>query len=130
MNNLFPHPSWHPAPALQRYIALKTIAERILEQFDGDQFGDFKGTLLGLLSAYNYELRILQAATRLMSGDAFQTLRSLYRRKAGRVAATPAPVDGAAAARRADQAGDRQPDSGTASTSAAALASSSAGASS
>ena len=71
-----------------RYIALKTIAERIMEQFDGDQFGDFKGTLLGLLSAYNYELRILEAATRLMSGDAYQTLHSLYRRKAGKVSAT------------------------------------------
>ena len=58
-----------------------------MEQFDGDQFGDFKGTLLGLLSAYNYELRILEAATRLMSSDAFGTLHSLYRRKVGRVAA-------------------------------------------
>ncbi len=97
-----------------------------MEQFDGDQFGDFKGTLLGLLSAYNYELRILQAATRLMSGDAFQTLRSLYRRKAGRVAATPAPTDAAGAAQRTGQAEDRQADGRAASTSAAALASSSA----
>ncbi len=97
-----------------------------MEQFDGDQFGDFKGTLLGLLSAYNYELRILQAATRLMSGDAFQTLRSLYRRKAGRVAATPALADGATAAQHPGQAGHHQADTGAASPSAAALASSSA----
>ena len=111
-------------PGLHRYIALKTIAERIMEQFDGDQFGDFKGTLLGLLSAYNYELRILQAATRLMSGDAFQTLASLYRRKAGRVAAVPASVDVVAAARGTGQAGDRHADdSGDASTSATAPAS-------
>ena len=72
-----------------------------MEQFDGDQFGDFKGTLLGLLSAYNYELRILEAATRLMSSDAFATLHSLYRKKAGRVAAPlqlgdAAPSGGAA----------------------------------
>jgi hypothetical protein len=72
-----------------------------MEQFDGDQFGDFKGTLLGLLSAYNYELRILEAATRLMSSDAFATLHSLYRKKAGRVAAPlqigdAAPSDSAA----------------------------------
>ena len=100
-----------------------------MEQFDGDQFGDFKGTLLGLLSAYNYELRILEAATRLMSSDAFQTLRSLYRRKVGRVAATPASADGAAAARGTGQEGSRKINSGNASTSAAALASSSAGAS-
>ena len=93
-----------------RYIALKTIAERIMEQFDGDQFGDFKGTLLGLLSAYNYELRILEAATRLMSGDAFQTLQNLYRRKAGSVSATAVQPEDAALANSRGQPGNGRTD--------------------
>ena len=43
------------------YVPLSIIGGRILEEFASDQFGDFKGSLVGLLAAYNYELSILQA---------------------------------------------------------------------
>lgn len=59
-------------------MPLRIIAERILAHHATDQFGDFRGTLLGLLAAYAYESSILAAATRLVSSDAFQALLSLY----------------------------------------------------
>ena len=43
------------------YVPLSIIGGRILKEFASDQFGDFKGSLVGLLAAYNYELSILQA---------------------------------------------------------------------
>lgn len=42
------------------YVPLAAIADRILSEFAADQLGDFKGSLVGLLAAYNYELSILQ----------------------------------------------------------------------
>ena len=44
------------------YIPLKAIGQRILAQYTQQQFGDFRGTLLGLLSAYNYESSMLTTA--------------------------------------------------------------------
>ncbi len=44
------------------YIPLKAIGQRILAQYSRQQFGDFRGTLLGLLSAYSYESSILTTA--------------------------------------------------------------------
>ncbi|KAK9804391.1 hypothetical protein WJX72_010740 [[Myrmecia] bisecta] len=61
------------------YVPLKAIGDRIIRQYNRDPFGDFKGTLLGLLAAYNYEFSILKAANRLMAADAFRTLYALYR---------------------------------------------------
>lgn len=43
------------------FVPLSAIGERVLEEFGADRFGDFRGTLLGLLAAYNYELSILLA---------------------------------------------------------------------
>ncbi|KAA6422788.1 MAG: hypothetical protein FRX49_07323 [Trebouxia sp. A1-2] len=60
------------------YIPLKAIGQRILAQYSRQQFGDFRGTLLGLLSAYNYESSILTTASRLMGSDAFRSLFTLY----------------------------------------------------
>ena len=60
------------------HVPLRIIAERILAHHATDQFGDFRGTLLGLLAAYAYESSILAAATRLVSSDAFHALFSLY----------------------------------------------------
>ncbi|KAL0018560.1 hypothetical protein WJX77_004866 [Trebouxia sp. C0004] len=60
------------------YIPLKAIGQRILAQYSRQQFGDFRGTLLGLLSAYNYESSILTTASRLMGSDAFRSLFALY----------------------------------------------------
>ena len=44
------------------YIPLKAIGQRILAQYSHQQFGDFRGTLLGLLAAYSYESSILNTA--------------------------------------------------------------------
>ena len=44
------------------YIPLKAIGQRILAQYSTQQFGDFRGTLLGLLAAYSYESSILTTA--------------------------------------------------------------------
>lgn len=44
------------------YIPLKDIGQRILAQYSRQQFGDFRGTLLGLLAAYSYESSILTTA--------------------------------------------------------------------
>ena len=39
-----------------RYIPLQTIGERLLAQLEVQRWGDCRGTLLGLLAAYNYEV--------------------------------------------------------------------------
>ena len=67
-----------PAIPCAGHVPLRIIAERILAHHAADQFGDFRGTLLGLLAAYAYESAILAAATRLVSSDAFQALLQLY----------------------------------------------------
>ena len=44
------------------YVPLQAIGQRILGQYSQQQFGDFRGSLLGLLSAYNYESSMLTTA--------------------------------------------------------------------
>eukprot|EP00884_Botryococcus_braunii_P022622 jgi/Botrbrau1/9043/Bobra.0376s0020.2 len=61
------------------FVPLKAIGERIISEFAAEQFGDFKGTLLGLLSAYSYEFATLESAKRLLGSDAYRTLYSMYR---------------------------------------------------
>lgn len=63
------------------YIPLKAIGQRILAQYSRQQFGDFRGTLLGLLSAYNYESSILTTArctSCTMRTNTFLTASKLY----------------------------------------------------
>lgn len=43
-----------------RCLPLKDIGERMLALYHAHEYGDFKGTIQGLLAAYNYELSILQ----------------------------------------------------------------------
>lgn len=74
---------------------MKAIGERLLQQFDGDHFGDFKGTLLGLLGAYSYEFSILTAASRLTTADAYRTLHSLYRARTHATETVPQGMDDA-----------------------------------
>ena len=66
-------------------VPLAAIAERILSEFAADQLGDFKGSLVGLLAAYNYELSILQVyyptrecACRNGEMDAFENLLNVW----------------------------------------------------
>lgn len=72
---------------------MKAIGERLLQQFDGDHFGDFKGTLLGLLGAYSYEFSILTAASRLTTADAYRTLHTLYRARTHATETVPQGMD-------------------------------------
>ncbi|KAK9788705.1 hypothetical protein WJX73_001767 [Symbiochloris irregularis] len=67
--------------AMARCLPLKDIGERMLALYHAHEYGDFKGTIQGLLAAYNYELSILQSANRLVAADAFHSLHALYRRR-------------------------------------------------
>lgn len=51
-----------------RYIPLQRIGERVLRELEVQRWGECRGTLLGLLAAYNYEAAILAAAARLLTG--------------------------------------------------------------
>lgn len=64
---------------LLRYVPLKTIGQRILQGYGGEQFGDFRGTLGGLLAAYHYEASILHTAAKLIARDTFQAMDAAYR---------------------------------------------------
>ena len=48
--------------AMAGYVPLQAIGQRILGQYSQQQFGDFRGSLLGLLTAYNYESCMLTTA--------------------------------------------------------------------
>lgn len=63
----------------RRYVPLKTIGQRILQGYGGEQFGDFRGTLGGLLAAYHYEASILHTASKLIARDTFQAMDAAYR---------------------------------------------------
>ena len=63
------------------YIPLKAIGDRILAQYSRQQWGDFRGTLLGLLSAYSYESSILTTARSLAAAQAglwSRTMGAIY----------------------------------------------------
>lgn len=68
-----------PSFKSNRYVPLKTIGQRILQGYGGAQFGDFRGTLGGLLAAYHYEASILQTAAKLIARDTFQAMDAAYR---------------------------------------------------
>ena len=58
-----PHPCHPPLPR-------RAIAAVIMQQYGADRWGDFKGTLLGLLTACGAELSILQCANRVVAAGA------------------------------------------------------------
>ncbi|KAL4418863.1 hypothetical protein ABPG77_002930, partial [Micractinium sp. CCAP 211/92] len=61
-------------------VPLRSIADVIMEQYGADRWGDFKGTLLGLLTACGAELSILKCAHRVVAADGSQMLTTGYRR--------------------------------------------------
>ncbi|GMH42953.1 hypothetical protein BSKO_10875 [Bryopsis sp. KO-2023] len=63
------------------YIPLRDIVELIVHHHAHERFGDFRGTLLGLMSAYNYERNILKSVQHMINADAFRTLFACYTSK-------------------------------------------------
>ncbi|KAL4426026.1 hypothetical protein ABPG75_010042 [Micractinium tetrahymenae] len=70
-------------------VPLRSIADVIMQQYGTDRWGDFKGTLLGLLTACGAELSILKCAHRVVAADGTHILASGYRRC---MAPTPPPT--------------------------------------
>jgi hypothetical protein len=62
------------------HVPMRAIAEAVLRRYGGDPFGDFRGTLLGLLGACNFELDTLHCASRVTGADAITLLTAGYRR--------------------------------------------------
>jgi hypothetical protein len=60
------------------HLPLLDIVGRIIQQHGTERFGEFRSTLLGLLGATGYDSAILSAANRLITGDAFTTVRHAY----------------------------------------------------
>ena len=54
--------------------------ELIVVHHSHERFGDFRSTLLGLMSAYNYERNILHSVGQLMNSDAYRALMACYKR--------------------------------------------------
>ncbi|KAL4853637.1 Vacuolar protein sorting-associated protein 8 [Chlorella vulgaris] len=61
-------------------VPLRSIADVIMRQYGSDQWGDFKGTLLGLLTACGAELSILKCANRVVATDGAHILAGGYRK--------------------------------------------------
>lgn len=52
-----------------RFVPLQRIGEKLLGEVDVQLWGECRGTLMGLLAAFNYETGILTAAARLLNGE-------------------------------------------------------------
>lgn len=61
------------------YVPLQSIASSIIEKYQGDRLGQFRDTLLGLLSACLFELQNLRCSTRVTGVDAIGLLKKGYK---------------------------------------------------
>ncbi|WCJ22507.1 transducin family protein / WD-40 repeat family protein [Euphorbia peplus] len=59
------------------YVRLPTIMSKLLSDNGGQEFGDFKITILGMLGTYGFERRILDTAKSLIEDDTFYTMSLL-----------------------------------------------------
>ncbi|XP_010251529.1 PREDICTED: vacuolar protein sorting-associated protein 8 homolog isoform X2 [Nelumbo nucifera] len=59
------------------YVRLPTIMTKLLSDNGGQEFGDFKLTILGMLGTYGFERRILVTAKSLIEDDTFYTMSLL-----------------------------------------------------
>ncbi|KAK8509712.1 hypothetical protein V6N13_093565 [Hibiscus sabdariffa] len=59
------------------YVRLPTIMSKLLYDNGGQEFGDFKLTILGMLGTYGFERRILDTAKSLIEDDTFYTMSLL-----------------------------------------------------
>lgn len=65
--------------AMSGHISLHSVATAVIERHGGDALGDFRGALLGLLGACNFELTMLNCASRITGSDAVAMLRETYK---------------------------------------------------
>ncbi|KAE8703626.1 vacuolar protein sorting-associated protein 8-like protein isoform X2 [Hibiscus syriacus] len=59
------------------YVRLPTIMSKLLSDNGGQEFGDFKLTILGMLGTYGFERRILDTAKSMIEDDTFYNLSLL-----------------------------------------------------
>ncbi|GMI69544.1 vacuolar protein sorting 8 [Hibiscus trionum] len=59
------------------YVRLPTIMSKLLSDNGGQEFGDFKLTILGMLGTYDFERIILDTAKSLIEDDTFYTMSLL-----------------------------------------------------
>eukprot|EP00898_Chlorokybus_atmophyticus_P008146 jgi/Chlat1/8332/Chrsp8S08103 len=72
-------------------IPLSAILGHIVEKHGGDEVGDFKPSIMGMLASYGYERAILGTARHLMARDTFDSMQELRLRRSR--AAVPASVE-------------------------------------
>lgn len=65
--------------AMNGYIPLPSILNKIVKDHGGDEFGDFKSVILGMLDSYTYEQMILQLANKLIINDTFSAQKQLIK---------------------------------------------------
>ncbi|CAM6071281.1 unnamed protein product [Sphagnum tenellum] len=61
------------------YVPLRVIMDKILAEHGNHPFGDFRATILNMLSAYGYERAILRTAKQLIEDDTFYNVGALRR---------------------------------------------------
>ncbi|TQE13353.1 hypothetical protein C1H46_000920 [Malus baccata] len=59
------------------YVRVQTIMSKLFSDNGSQEFGDFKFTILGMLSTYGFERRILDTAKSLIEDDTFYTMSIL-----------------------------------------------------
>eukprot|EP01114_Cavostelium_apophysatum_P017647 TRINITY_DN5298_c0_g1_i5.p1 TRINITY_DN5298_c0_g1~~TRINITY_DN5298_c0_g1_i5.p1 ORF type:complete len:873 (-),score=262.43 TRINITY_DN5298_c0_g1_i5:76-2694(-) len=67
--------------SMMGYVTLPSILSKIVRDHGKDEFGDFKGIILGMLDTYTYETNILETATHLIENDMHTAAREFIRRK-------------------------------------------------
>ncbi|KAL3676096.1 hypothetical protein R1sor_026044 [Riccia sorocarpa] len=64
---------------MMSFVPISVTMSKILEEHGEHEFGDFKVTILDMLSAYGYERAILGTANKLIEDDTFQNVYALRR---------------------------------------------------
>ncbi|KAL9245443.1 hypothetical protein vseg_019100 [Gypsophila vaccaria] len=59
------------------FVRLPSIMSKLLSDNGGQEFGDFKPTILGMLGTYGFEMRILDTAKCLIEDDTFYSMSAL-----------------------------------------------------
>lgn len=66
---------------MMNHVALKDLLTKITTDHEGDEFKDFRDTIMGMLDTYNYEQNILETANRLLASDLYRSISSMHKRQ-------------------------------------------------
>lgn len=77
----------HVLDSMKAHVPLNRVLKKIMDDHAAAAFGEFKGTILGMLDTYGYEQRILTTAKSVMSHDMFKQVEKLH---VGKAAGVPA----------------------------------------